>query len=71
MPKPPERFKVGGFDDESMEPTEPVRVTCTDCGEVSPWFTFRDDGGLDTTAALDVLINWAREHRCIHPMGGA
>jgi hypothetical protein len=63
------RFRVGGLDDESEKPTEPVQVICTRCGNSSPWFTFRDDGGADRTAPLDELVAWAQEHRCLRDDG--
>ncbi len=64
MPDPADRFKVGGLHDEIMEPTQPVRVICGNCGEQSPWFTYRDDGGADTTASLAELTRWAEDHQC-------
>ena len=61
------RFRVGGFDDEGGDATEPVRITCTGCKRLSPWFTYRDDGGADRTAPLNDLAAWAQEHRCLQP----
>jgi hypothetical protein len=63
------RFRVGGLDDEDEKPTQPVRVTCTDCKRMSPWFTYRDDGGADYTAPLDDLVKWAQDHRCLRNVG--
>jgi hypothetical protein len=56
-------FRVGGFDDEGGEATEPVQVTCTACAETSPWFTYRDDGGADYTTPLSDLVTWAQAHK--------
>lgn len=63
------RFRVGGHDDESGQPSEPVRVTCTQCKRPSPWFTYRDDGGADYTADLRELAEWAQAHKCLHNVG--
>jgi hypothetical protein len=63
------RFRVGGFDDEGDGPTEPVKVTCTRCGQPSPWLTYRDDGGADHTTPLSDLMSWAREHQCLRNAG--
>jgi len=57
-------FRVGGLDDEGLNPTQPVKVTCTQCGRLSPWFTYRDDGGADQTASLGDLVTWALAHDC-------
>lgn len=54
-------FRVAGVNDESMEYTEPVTVTCP-AGHSSPPFTYRDDGGADQTADLADLVQWASEH---------
>ena len=58
------RFRVGGLDDEDGNATQPVQVVCTECREVSPYFTYRDDGGADRTAPLDDLITWVQHHSC-------
>lgn len=63
------RFRVGGFDDETQLVTEPVQVICIGCGRLSPWFTYRDDGGADRTAVLSDLVTWAQEHRCLRNVG--
>ena len=63
------RFRVGGFDDEDGNATEPVKVICTQCGRPSPWRGFRDDGGADRTAPLDELVAWADGHRCLRNVG--
>lgn len=64
------RFRVGGFNDESGDYTEPVQVTCTQCSRPSPPFTFRDDGGADYTADLRELADWAQAHQCRRNVGG-
>ncbi len=63
------RFRVGGVNDETSEPTELVQVICTGCGRPSPPLTFRDDGGADYTTPLSDLAEWAQEHRCLRNVG--
>lgn len=63
------RFRVGGLDDEDGKPTQPVCVTCTGCGRVSPPFTYRNDGGADYTADLRKLAEWAQGHQCLRNVG--
>lgn len=63
-------FAVAGFEDEAVEYTEQVQVTCKQCGEASDPFTRRDDGGADRTAGLDDLVLWAVGHEC-KTAGGA
>lgn len=58
-----DQFRVGGYEDESGEYTEPVQVNCKQCGEVGR-FTFRNDGGADYTEDLLELVKWAQEHVC-------
>jgi hypothetical protein len=57
------RFRVAGFDDESMAYDQPVEVRCGQCGEARQ-FTWRDDGGADYSESLPVLITWAQSHQC-------
>lgn len=57
-------FRVAGFDDQTGDANEPVTVTCGACGEESPWFTYRDDGGGDRTGDLAAVVAWAMEHHC-------
>jgi hypothetical protein len=59
-----EDFSVAGLDDEALDATEPVQVTCGNCAAISPWFTYRDDGGADRNAPLSALTAWAQEHKC-------
>lgn len=59
-----EKYRVAGLDWTGMDFTEPVIVTCQQCQQQSPVFTYRDDGGADTTASLDDLAGWAANHRC-------
>lgn len=63
------RFRVGGLNDETDKPTEPVQVICTQCKRASPPFTYRDDGGADYTADLRELAEWAQKHQCLRNVG--
>jgi len=61
------KFRVAGYDGEYLEWTQPVQVTCP-AGHKRE-FTYRDDGGADTTADLDEINNWASEHQDCTPAG--
>jgi hypothetical protein len=63
---PAGRFRVAGFDDEAVEYTEWVAVTCP-AGHESPGFTQREDGGADRSADLADLVAWAHDHRDCRP----
>jgi hypothetical protein len=64
-----ERFSVAGFDDEGMEYTQPVQITCAACHLTSPGMTYRDDGGADYTTPLSNLVKWVQEHKCLRTVG--
>ena len=54
-------YRVGGFDDQGGDGSQPVLVTCGHCGE-EKWFTYRDDGGADYTESLGTITRWAHGH---------